>query len=114
MRVVASALLALSVASPAGAADLIGFWDKPQHGGNSFNRLPPDDAYFKALAGYGATWVRLSYDKWRPAKRDYLIGDADKYAGIPAADLKTLKETLDRADKAGLKVVIAPLSLPVA
>ena len=112
MRVVASALLALSVASQAGAADLIGFWDKPQHGGNSFNRLPPDDAYFKALAGYGATWVRLSYDKWRPAKRDYLIGDADKYAGIPAADLKTLKETLDRADKAGLKVVIAPLSLP--
>lgn len=112
MRVVASALLALSLASPAGAADLIGFWDKPQHGGNSFNRLPPDDAYFKALAGYGATWVRLSYDKWKPAKRDYLIGDADKYAGIPAADLKSLKETLDRADKAGLKVVIAPLSLP--
>ncbi|MBD9597225.1 MULTISPECIES: glycoside hydrolase family 5 protein [unclassified Ensifer] len=112
MRLIASALLACSLAGSASAADLITFWDKPQHGGNSFNRLPPDDAYFRALAGYGATWVRLSYDKWEPAKRDYLIGDADKYEGIPAADLKTLKETLDRADKAGLKVVIAPLSLP--
>lgn len=39
MRVVASALLALSLASQAGAADLIGFWDKPQHGGNSFSTL---------------------------------------------------------------------------
>ncbi|WP_077963423.1 glycoside hydrolase family 5 protein [Ensifer adhaerens] len=112
MRLIASALLAFSLTGPAAAADLITFWDKPQHGGNSFNRLPPDDAYFKALAGYGATWVRLSYDKWTPAGRDYLIGNADKYEGIPAADLKTLKETLDRADKAGLKVVIAPLSLP--
>ncbi|KQU85833.1 glycosyl hydrolase [Ensifer sp. Root1252] len=114
---IVSSLLALTVAGsvvtgPAHAADLIGFWDKPQHGGNSFNRLPPDEAYFKALSGYGATWVRLSYDKWKPAKRDYLIGDADKYEGIPAADLKMLKETLDRADKAGLKVVITPLSLP--
>ncbi|OCP00556.1 MULTISPECIES: cellulase family glycosylhydrolase [unclassified Ensifer] len=112
MRLIASALLAFSLAGSASAADLISFWDTPQHGGNSFNRLPPDEAYFKALAGYGATWVRLSYDKWKPAQRDYLIGDADKYEGIPAADIKTLRETLDRADKAGLKVVIAPLSLP--
>ncbi|MEI2298415.1 glycoside hydrolase family 5 protein [Ensifer sp. MJa1] len=112
MRLIASTFLALSLAGPATAADLITFWDTPQHGGNSFNRLPPDEAYFEALAGYGATWVRLSYDKWKPAKRDYLIGDADQYEGIPAADLKTLKATLDRADKAGLKVVIAPLSLP--
>ena len=76
MRVVASALLALSVASPAGAADLIGFWDKPQHGGNSFNRLPPDQAYFDALHGCGAGWVRLSYDKWKPAKRERSVSAA--------------------------------------
>ncbi|WP_406872524.1 cellulase family glycosylhydrolase [Aminobacter sp. P9b] len=105
--------LALAAAVPqAHAADLIGFWDKPQHGGNSFNRLPPDQAYFDALRGYGATWVRLSYDKWKPERRDFLIGTADKYEGLVASDVKTLKEVLDRADKAGLKVVIAPLSLP--
>lgn len=97
---------------PATAADLMAFWDAPRHGGNSFNRLPPDQAYFDALKGYGATWVRLSYDKWQPVQRDFLLGNADAYAGLPAADLATLRATLDRAHQAGLKVVIAPLSLP--
>ncbi|MBP1861099.1 glycoside hydrolase family 5 protein [Rhizobium herbae] len=112
MRLLPAFFASLLFANSVSAADLIHFWDKPQHGGNSFNRLPPDQAYFDALKGYGASWVRLSYDKWKPAKRDFLIGDADKYEGIPAQDLATLKATLDRADKAGLKVVITPLSLP--
>ena len=106
-----ASLLAL-FAPLATAADLIEFWNTPRHGGNSFNRLPPDQAYFDALSHYGATWVRLSYDKWQPAKRDFLLGDADAYQGLPAADLATLRATLDRAHQAGLKVVIAPLSLP--
>jgi len=112
MRLLPAFFASLLFATSVSAADLIHFWDEPQHGGNSFNRLPPDQAYFDALKGYGATWVRLSYDKWKPAKRDFLIGDADKYEGIPAQDLATLKAALDRADKAGLKVVITPLSLP--
>lgn len=105
-------LVFLGLARPAFAADLVGFWDAPRHGGNSFNRLPPDQAYFDALKVYGATWVRLSYDKWKPEKRDFLVGDADHYDGLVQSDLKTLRAALDRADKAGLKVVIAPLSLP--
>lgn len=112
MRVLTTLVLSLSLTGGAHAADLSSFWDKPQHGGNSFNRLPPDQAYFDALQQYGATWVRLSYDKWKPAKRDFLLGDADHYDAIPASDLATLRATLDRAHKAGLKVVIAPLSLP--
>ena len=112
MRLLPSVLASLLLATSASAADLMHFWDEPQHGGNSFNRLPPDEAYFEALKGYGASWVRLSYDKWKPEKRDFLIGDADKYEGIPAGDLAVLKAALDRADKAGLKVVITPLSLP--
>lgn len=104
--------LALIAPLPAAAADLIGFWDAPRHGGNSFNRLPPDAAYFQALRGYGASWVRLSYDKWKPERRDFLIGDADDYQQLSAADLKTLKAALARADAAGLKTVVAPLSLP--
>jgi hypothetical protein len=112
VRLLNCLLVLTCLASPAHATDLIGFWDKPQHGGNSFNRLPPDETYFKALQGYGASWVRLSYDKWKPEKRDFLLGDADRYDGLMPKDVATLKAALDRADKAGLKVVIAPLSLP--
>ncbi|GAB7533060.1 cellulase family glycosylhydrolase [Pseudomonas sp. 3A(2025)] len=97
---------------PAMAADLIDFWDTPRQGGNSFNRLAPDQDYFNALKGYGATWVRLSWDKWQPAERDFLLGDADAYTGLDQTDLTRLKATLDRAHQAGLKVVITPLSLP--
>lgn len=104
--------LLMVIGAAATAADLMAFWDTPRHGGNSFNRLPPDQAYFDALSGYGATWVRLSYDKWQPADRDFLLGNADAYDGLPDADLATLRATLDRAHQAGLKVVIAPLSLP--
>lgn len=112
MRIVFLFLLSLLTAQPAVSADLMGFWNKPQHGGNSFNRLPPDQAYFDALKAYGASWVRLSYDKWKPEGRDFLLGDADGYKGLRPKDLETLMATLDRAEKAGLKVVIAPLSLP--
>ena len=106
------ASLIICLTLPVTAADLISFWDTPRHGGNSFNRLPPDQAYFDALRAYGATWVRLSYDKWQPEQRDFLLGDADDYQGLPAADLAQLRAALDRAHRAGLKVVIAPLSLP--
>lgn len=110
-----SLLLALLLlAAPARAADLIGFWNVPRHGGNSFNEQPPSLAYFRALRRYGATWVRLTPSKWRGQRRDFLIGDADRYSGIPATDLKTLLIELDRAHAAGLKVVVTPLSLPGA
>jgi hypothetical protein len=112
MRRFLMALLLATASGPATAADLIDFWNSPQHGGNSFNRLPPDQAYFDALSAYGASWVRLSYDKWKPAQRDFLLGNADRYEALPAVDLKQLRDTLDRAHTAGLKVVIAPLSLP--
>lgn len=111
-RQLAFVIAAQLFAAQASAADLIRFWDSPQHGGNSFNRLPPDQGYFDALRGYGATWVRLSYDKWEAEDRDFLLGDADRYEGLKKEDLAKLKATLDRAEKAGLKVVIAPLSLP--
>ena len=107
-----AAVLAGSLFCTAHAADEIAFWNTPQYGGNSFNRLPPDKTYFAALRGYGASWVRLSYDKWQPAQRDFLIGNADHYQGLVLQDLSILQATLARAKAAGLKVVIAPLSLP--
>lgn len=96
------------------AAAPIDWWNVPRHGGNSFNKIPPDQGYFNALAGYGGTWVRLTYDKWKPERRDFLIGSADRYDGLVQSDLATLRAALDRAHAAGLKVVIAPLSLPGA
>lgn len=105
-------LLGALTTTAAQAADEIAFWNMPKKGGNSFNRLPPDAAYFNALHDYGASWVRLSYDKWQPAKRDFLIGDADHYQGLVPQDLATLKATIEKAHTAGLKVVVTPLSLP--
>lgn len=95
------------------AADLMAFWATPQRGANSFNRLPPGQGYFDALSATGATWVRLAYDKWPAGEVDFLIGNADGYKGLASPDLQTLIGTLDRAHQAGLKVVIAPLSLPL-
>jgi hypothetical protein len=110
-------ILLLGLCGPMGqnlwAADLMTFWSSPQRGANSFNRLPPTQAYFDALAATGATWVRLAYDKWEGEERDFLIGNADGYDGLVAGDLETLVGTLDRAHQAGLKVVIVPLSLPL-
>ncbi len=94
------------------AAEKMDFWLNPQHGGNSFNRIPPNQAYFKALHDYGASWVRLSWDKWPKQDRDFLIGNADDYQGLMPEDLATLKKVLDHAQAAGIKVVITPLSLP--
>jgi hypothetical protein len=99
-------LVGLTAAAP------IDWWNVQRRGGNSFNGAPPDEGYFNALAGYGGQWVRLTYDKWKPERRDFLIGSADRYEGLVESDLATLRATLDRAHAAGLKVVIAPLSLP--
>ena len=101
-------ILGLTAAAP------IDWWNVQRRGGNSFNGVPPDQAYFSALAGYGGQWVRLTYDKWKPARRDFLMGSADKYDGLVQSDLATLIATIDRAHAAGLKVVVAPLSLPGA
>jgi hypothetical protein len=100
--------------APAPAADAIEFWNTPQHGANSFNGAPPDEAYFRALRGYGATWVRLTFSKWPSRERDFLFGSLDDYQGLVAADLVTLRAVLDRAHAAGLKVAVTPLSLPGA
>ncbi len=105
--------LTLATAVPASAADIT-FWDMPQRGGNSFNEAPPDRAYFQALRDTGATWVRLSPDKWKSAGgRDFLMGDAGDYQGLVQADVTTLRRALDDANAAGLKVVLVPLSLPL-
>ena len=53
-------------------------------------------------------------DKWQGAGRDFLLGDADAYEGIPPADLAELRRVLDDAHAADLRVVLTTLSLPGA
>ena len=104
----------LMLAGAVRAADLDAFWDTPRKGGNSFNGAPPDEAYYRALADTGATWVRLAFDKWPGARRDFLMGNADDYTGLVEQDLAVLRRSLDAAHAAGLKVVLVPLGLPGA
>lgn len=103
-------ILFLGLLGRAQASDMA-FWDRPQHGANGFNKTQTED-WFRDAAGLGVTWIRLAYDKWDGQKRDFLIGNADRYQGLVAKDLAELRRALDWAHRYGLKVVIAPLSLP--
>lgn len=116
IAVLALLLASILTCSRAGAADLIGFWGSPQRGANSFNETPPDQAYFRALRGYGATWVRLSFSKWKSpsGRRDFLFDSLDDYRALVPRDLAVLRRVLDQAHDAGLKVVLTPLELPGA
>lgn len=107
----AAAMLAASI-KPVFAADLMSFWDQPAKGGNVFNAAPKDAAYYGALAETGATWARVTFSKWKGQDRDFLMGNADGYKALVAEDLAVLRAELDAAHAAGLKVVVAPLTLP--
>ncbi|MCY4188305.1 MAG: cellulase family glycosylhydrolase [Bryobacterales bacterium] len=90
-----------------------GYWNTPRHGANCFNREVSQE-WLDAAAQAGIGMVRLAYGKWPSDERDFLLGDAGQYAGLVAADLARLVETLDAADALGIKVVVTPLSLPGA
>ncbi|APX18041.1 glycosyl hydrolase (plasmid) [Phaeobacter inhibens] len=92
-------------------ADPITYWDETRTGANSFNEYPTE-RWFQDASEAGLGWIRLAYDKWDSAHRDFLIGNADNYEGLIAEDLALLRQALDWADAHDLKVVLAPLSLP--
>lgn len=116
LTLLASLIALLGLPRAALSADTMAFWDHPRHGSNCFNESPPDAEYFRALRGYGATWVRVAFSKWRSTtgKRDFLFGSLDDYRALVPEDLATLRTVLDHAHAAGLKVVVTPLELPGA
>jgi hypothetical protein len=116
MRRILLMLFVSALPLPAAAADHLVFWETPRHGGNCFNENPPGEEYFRALRDYGATWVRVTFSKWKSptGKRDFLFGDLDDYRELVPQDLAVLRAVLDNAHSAGLKVVLTPLELPGA
>lgn len=113
-RALTVVVLLLASAATRGA-DAIAFWDAPRHGANCFNESPPDTEYFRALRAYGANWVRLSFSKWKSARGGaFLFDSLDDYQALVPEDLAVLRAVLDRAEAAGLKVVLTPLELPGA
>ena len=109
----ALALLVLLAAAPAAGGDALAFWDQKRRGANCQNRRVPRE-YWQAAAAAGLEFVRLLPDGMPSKSRDFLIGDADRYTALDEADLKTLVGALDDAQAAGVKVVLAPISLPGA
>lgn len=91
----------------------IEYWDRQRQGANCFNDALARE-WFEAASQAGIRLVRLAYGKWKSERRDFLLGSADQYEGLVAADLAELVRVLDFADEEGIKVVIVPLSLPGA
>jgi Cellulase (glycosyl hydrolase family 5) len=106
------AALASSTAAGAPPAGM-DFWRTPRRGGNLFDSLE-SGARLRAAAAAGIEWVRLAPDKWAGTGRDFLLGNADSFVAVPAADFARLRAVLDSADAAGLKVALVMLSLPGA
>lgn len=93
------------------AADPMDFWNQQRRGANG-DFADADDDWFRAAKASGIEWVRLSPAGLKPSGRDILLGNADQYQGIPVADLRSVIEVLDRAERHGVKVVMTVFSLP--
>ena len=104
---------ATSLGTPAAAADALAFWDAPRRGANCQRRAVAPE-YWRAAAAAGLEFVRLLPDAWPSRGRDFLIGDASRFAALDEADLAVLVRALDDAERAGVKVVLGMLSLPGA
>ena len=95
------------------AARPISYWDESRVGVNYFNEVPTRE-WFLAASTANIGLVRLAYGKWDGERRDFLVGSADDYSGLVEEDLRKLRWYLDVAESLGIRVVLAPLSLPGA
>ena len=95
------------------AAPRISYWDERRVGVNYFNEIPTRE-WFLAASAANIRMIRLAYGKWKGARRDFLVGSADHYSGLVEEDLRELLRYLDLAESLGIRVVVAPLSLPGA
>ncbi len=96
-----------------GQQSKIMFWDNQQKGTNYFNENPTRE-WFESAATVNIKFVRLTWEKWKGAEQDFLIGNADDYLGIVESDFQKLIHILDIADSLNIKIVLTPISLPGA
>ena len=89
------------------------FWENQQKGTNYFNAVPTSE-WFESAVAANIKLVRLTYEKWKGAEKDFLIGNADSYKGIVEDDFQKLIKFLDIADSLNIKIVLTPISLPGA
>lgn len=87
------------------------YWNSQRKGANFFNETPTED-WFKEDKEVSVEFARLAPDKLHSEHRDFLLGDADAFERISPSDFQKLKDTLDQAQNHGIRIVIAPLSLP--
>jgi hypothetical protein len=109
----ATLTLLLLAPSAARSVEPLRFWDEPRRGANCQNRRVAPD-YWTAAAAAGIEFVRLLPDAWPTRNRDFLMGSADRFVALDEPDLALLVRALDDAHAAGVRVVLAPLSLPGA
>jgi aryl-phospho-beta-D-glucosidase BglC (GH1 family) len=95
------------------AAEKIAFWDTQRKGANG-DGGKDHEAWFRAAADVGIEYVRLAPENWQSHGRDFLLGDADSFTGIPAPDLQRLEAVLDIAHRHNVKVLLTMFSLPGA
>jgi hypothetical protein len=98
-------------AAAAPSTDKMAFWSEQRRGANGGpTRLRPE--WFEAAAAAGIEFIRIHPDAMTGSGKDFLIGDADSYRGIPEQDLAQLRGLLDEADRHGLEIVLTMFSLP--
>jgi hypothetical protein len=91
--------------------DKIDFWNTTKRGANIFNtHVSSED--IRAAKIYGIQFIRLSLDKFPSKKRDFLMGNADRYHALDPDDLAHLKAMLDRFTQENMPIVITVLGLP--
>ena len=94
------------------------FWNARQKGANFFNHVETSDR-LAALKKYRFSISRMVFNKWDskvPGTKpgDFLFGSLDDFKKLVPEDLARLREVLDAADVAGVKVIVSTLSLPGA
>ena len=107
-------LLLLAVTQVSGAEnEKLAFWNEQRRGANG-DAADTNKEWFRAARKAGIEFVRLSPAGLKPARRDILLGDADRFTGIPPKDLESLVKVLDDADRHDMKIVLTTFSLPGA
>ena len=84
-------------------------WQSQRKGANCFN-ASLDRTWFADARAAGIPLVRLAWSKWKGAGRDFLLGDADHFAGIPPADRQRIFgefERLESGDDVGVGLGLA-------